>query len=117
MIRKIIFGDGRGSKKASDYQEEAHQMCRDGLTDFTPTLTSPKKVRGALPLDMLEALHDIERQLETGQWLPSMEIYATDGAFNVWVGYNSHPEAVGLFTYRPDPDTFRPALPKKKGRK
>lgn len=116
MIKKIIFGDGKGSVKASDLQEIIHAACREGLTDFTPILTSPKKVRGALPLDMLEALHDIEKQLVTGQWLPSMEIYATDGAFNVWVAYNSHPDAVGLFTYRRDPSMVRPAAPKKKRR-
>lgn len=101
MIKKIIFGDGKGSAKASDYQEQAHEMCREGLTDYSPILTSPRKVRGALSADMLKALHEIEKQLDNGQWLPSMEVYGIDGAFNVWVAYNDHQDAVGLYTYRP----------------
>lgn len=121
MIKKLIFGDGKGTVKASDYQDEAHTLCREGLTAYSPILTSPRKVRGQLAatdVTMLKALHEIEKQLDKGQWLPSMEIYATDGAFNVWVAYNGNPEAVGLYTYRPDTPPVIPVVKHvKKGRK
>lgn len=106
MIKKLIFGNGKGNVPAHLYQPEAHAMCREGLTNFAPLLTSPRKVRGSLPADMLQALHEIEKQLDSGQWLPSIEVYETDGAFNVWVAYNGGEDAVALYTYRRDEVVF-----------
>lgn len=109
MIKKLVFA---GSP--SDQQEEAHAMCRDGLVDYKPVLLTARDARRLVNDKGLDAIHEIEKDLETGQWIASVELYDSGRALNMWIAYNGNEGAVALYTYREEGEPVEQPVTKKR---